>query len=216
MKKILTIGLIVMVALMSITGCSSTSPAEKEAAKAAAPKPEIIDSSYQAWGKEIPDWVTMSRSALEQKDEYEDKYVFKIESPEGESKQGVQMYADNFQAQSELARLISTRVRDKFAGAAAGDMDQLETYMEQVVQVVSESQYSGYRKEDEAWVQRRYFESDGSVDREVYQYMMLYTIPQDVVDEKIEQALENAGGEADSEEKTTAKDRVKEAFESGL
>jgi len=181
-------------------------------------RPDMLDHKNYKWGRDVPEWVVMNPQELEEMDRFEDQYVFKFESPRAQSLQGAELWTRNFQAASQIAQVVRNRVQTKFAGAAAGDMDMLETYMEQVVQSVSDAQFSGYQPVDDYWVQMRYYNDDGSVDEDAYTYLVLYTIPERTLDRMINDALEQAENQdqPDTEEEETARQRVKEAFDNGL
>jgi hypothetical protein len=102
----------------------------------------------------------------------------------------------------------------KFAGAAAGDMNKLEGYMEQVVKSLSDATITGYKQVDNYWVQMRYYKPDGNVDEDAYTYLALYTIPKAVLDELVRKALDEAAvaNRPRSPDEETARKRVKEAF----
>jgi hypothetical protein len=140
--------------------------------------------------------------------------VFKFESPRAKDLQGAELWTKNFTAASEIAQQVKNRVQVKFAGAAAGDMNKLETYMEQVVKSFSDATFAGYKQKDSYWVQMRYYKSDGKVDEEAYTYLALYTIPKDTLDELVRKALDEANNanKPQSPEEQTARKRVQEAF----
>jgi len=123
-----------------------------------------------------------------------------------------------FQLASQIADTVSTRVQSKFAGAAAGDKDALETYMEAVVKSMSNATYSGARKKAEYWWQIRKSTPAGGLE-DTYEYHLLVVVPKDVLDKQIQMALAEAGMSVKpkNEEEKSARDRVKKAFdEDGL
>jgi hypothetical protein len=181
-----------------------------------AEQPDIMDHKNYKFGREIPDWVFMEGFEIEQMRDYRDFYVFKFESPRAQSLQGAQMWARNFQAASELARTIRNRVEVKFAGSAAGDMDRVDEYMEEVVESLSTAEFTGYRPEADYWVQLRYYNADGDVSEEAYTYYVLYTIPRDALDQLVMRALEQADDEEVSAEERRVREEVKDAFADGL
>jgi exoribonuclease II len=115
---------------------------------------------------------------------------------------------------SEIADTVSTRVQSKFAGAAAGDKDALETYLEAVVKSMSNASYSGARKKAEYWWQIRKTTPAGALE-DTYEYHLLVVVPKDVLDKQIQMALAQAGTtvKPKNEEEKTARDRVKKAFD---
>jgi hypothetical protein len=141
-------------------------------------------------------------------------YLFKFMET-GNSVDGLTIWARGFSASSEIARLVSTRVQDKFVGAAAGDKDKLETYLEEVVKSVSEAQYSGAAKVASYWWQIQRADASGNL-VQPFEYYLLYGVPKDQIDQAIKRALAAADEKPASPDEQTARDRVKAAMEGGL
>jgi hypothetical protein len=175
------------------------------------PPPQIIEHKTSDFGGSIPDWVTMTALELEQAEQFKDHYVFIEDHPGGKDLQGLKLWAKNFSAASSIASMVSNRVKSKFVGAAAGDADMLETYMEQVVKSVSEAEFSGLRTNDDFWVRKRYFNQDGTIEKEEYRYLFLLTVPRKSINDAIAMAMD--GVKPDSAEEVTAMDRVKESWD---
>jgi hypothetical protein len=209
---------IVLASLAALGACATTGPNPSDRAVG---EFEVIEHKGTTLGVATPDWVLNAlegSAAVEAMDEYEGQYVIIVDQ-RGESLQGVQTWADNFEAQAEIAQRITTRVEQRFAGAAAGDIDRIETYLEEVVRTVSEAQFSGFASPADWWVHYRWYEEDGrTVDREEYRYIVLYTIERRLLDEQIRTAIENAPvDEPQNDEERTARERVKDAlYEEGL
>jgi hypothetical protein len=208
-------------ALVGCAGGADTTAATSSEPAISAPavkQPDMLDHKNFKWGTQPPEWVTMNVDDLEALDKYKNDYVFKFESPVAQNLQGAELWTRNFTANSEIAGQVRTRVQAKFAGAAAGDMNDLGTYMENTVKSLSDATFSGYRQRDSYWVQMRYYKPDGSPDREGYTYLALYTIPRNVLDKLISDALNGAESaeKPKTENEKTARDRVKEALAEGL
>ncbi len=216
LKRVLM--MVVLVAVFA-AACASAPEAEPERAPVPEPttrRPEMLDHRNYKWGTPVPEWVTMEIDELEQLDQYQGYYVFRFESPRARSLQGAELWTQQFTAQSALTQEVENRVQTRFAGAAAGDLDQVETYMEQVVASVSDATVSGYRRARDYWVKMRYFDPDGNVEEDAYTYVVLYTVPEDTLNRMVQDALDRNDGRVESEEERTVRDRVKEAFERGL
>ena len=114
----------------------------------------------------------------------------------------------------DIARMVATRVESKFAGAAVGDKDMLETYMEQVVKSLSVAEFSRVVIEDEFWIKKQSKKS-GEVE---YRYLFLVTVPKSEIEAAIERVFGDAASKVKpkTEEETAARDRVKEAFKEGF
>ena len=198
-----TLGLVLLVA--GCAGTPDTPAAEFEQASF-----KIIEHKNSTLGGDIPDWTSMDVGELEEDERFDGRYVFRFEET-GKDLAGVKTIADNMRAPSEVARLVSTRVEQVFAGAEVGDQDFVETYFENVVKTVSETEINGLRKYGDFWVHKQYVNEDGSPGEKEYAYYTLYTVEEDIVEELIERAI--AGIDAETEEELTAKDRVRQVLE---
>lgn len=220
MKKILSV-LIVLVLLWAMFGCGGPKVVEPtpkpeptlKPTPPPPPPPQIIEHRNTDFGGGIPDWVDKTAIELEKLPEYEGYYVL-IEDHTGKSREGVEMWAKKFSAMGALAALIQNKVRDKFVGAAAGDKDFIETYMEEVVKSVSEGEFAGFREQDKFWVRKRYFDSDGNVDYEEFRYLFLLTVPKKEIADAVKRAID--GTKPETEEEVSAKERVIEAWGDGF
>ena len=167
MKKILGI-LIVLLSIVAVVGCGSTAPAKPtEPIKPPAPTvkaypPQIIEHKGTAFGRDYPKWMDAALDgpkAVEKLPDYANKYIVVVQEDGGDLT-GAQLAASKLNAQSTVASLISTRVKDTFAGAQVGDKDKIETYMERAVKSVSEATFSGFAMESDWWVKLQTFTSD--------------------------------------------------------
>jgi hypothetical protein len=197
---------IVLVILVGCAGGPPTAPAEFEE-----PSFKIVEYKNSALGAEVPDWVTMDVGELE--DDFEDEYIFRFEQT-GQNLTGVKNIADNMNAPAEVARLVSTRVEQQFAGAQVGDENFVETYFENVVKTVAEAQLNGLRKYGDFWVLKEYYDERGNPTERQYEYYTMYRISAAQVDDLIDRAI--SGLDAQTEEEKTARDRVREILDEGL
>ena len=176
--------------------------------------PQVIEHKNTAFGGTVPEWVFVEPAELEQQETYQEDYVFKFDTT-GKDLDGIKAWASSFEAPKEVSRMVSTRVKNKFAGAQVGDKDMIETYMEEVVKVLSEAEFAGARKAGDFWVYQQYFNDDGTPDKKQYRYLYLYVVPKSMVDDAIERSLEEMGAKSKpkTEEEKTARDRVKQLFD---
>ncbi len=216
MKRIVLVSLAVIAAVLLIVSCGS-SPKNKPPKVEKPPvsiegKPLVIDDQYHG-SRQTPDWIFLEANEMEGKGDYKDLYLFKY-SQQGQDIDGLRLWVRGFSQASEIARVVSTRVQDKFVGAAAGDRDKLETYMEEVVKTVSAAQYSGARKQADYWWQIRRSNTDGTF-TEYYEYHLLFGVPKTQIDQAIKRALDDASGKVKpkSEDEQTARDRVRRVME---
>lgn len=217
-KLVILLALIAPAAALVLVSCASApaTPSNLPAAKESAI--ELIDDQFHE--KKFPDWVKMTANPGDIEDSEAilkgDKgkvYVF-VTTTRGKSLDGVQAWAKNFNMAADISSVVSTRVQSTFAGAAAGDKDKLDGYMEQVVKTMSSATYSGARRKAEYWARIRETAPDGKVS-DYYEYYLMVTIPKDVLDAQIKKAL--ADGDTalkpKTEEEKVARDRVKKALE---
>ena len=97
--------------------------------------------------------------AVEKLPDFADKYIVVVKR--GCDLGGAQLAASKLDAQTTIASLISTRVKDTFAGAQVGDKDKIETYMERAVKSVSEATFTGFAMESDWWAKLQTFTAEG-------------------------------------------------------
>jgi hypothetical protein len=216
MKKTLY-SLMSLILVLAILGCVTPSKAEKEEKPKEVVKVEekveewvIVDHKTKDFGGNIPRWVDKTPLQLQQEDMYKDYYVF-IEDQVGKDLDGIKIWATNFSVNANIARMVATRVQSKFAGAAVGDKDMVETYMENVVKSTSAASFSRVVIEDEFWIKKQ-SKKTGEVE---YRYLFLVTVPRSEIDAAIQRAFAEAqaASKPKTEEEKVARERVKEAFE---
>jgi hypothetical protein len=181
--------------------------------------PKIIEHKLTALGGDVPQWVFdyADGKDLESESGYEGLYVFVFEQT-GKDLEGVKAWTRSFTAATEVARMVQTRVMNKFAGAQVGDKDMVETYMEEVAKILAVAEYAGARKKDDFWIYRQYYDDNGKPDEKSYTYYMLYTVPKEQIDAAIDRALDAQSQQQKpkTEEEQAARERVKELFSEGL
>ena len=205
-------GIVGAVLVLGVIASCASRP-ETRPAEITRPSFRIIEHKNSTLGGDIPDWTSMDVGELEAEERVEGRYVFRFEET-GRSLAGVRTVSDNMNAPSEVARLISMRVEQIFAGAQVGDQDFVETYFENVVLTLAQTDVSGLRKYGDFWVLKEYINQDGSPGRQEYAYYSIYTIERDIVAEQIRRAID--GLDAQTEEEQTARQRVRQIMERGL
>jgi hypothetical protein len=223
-KKMMYVLMFAGLVFLFVTGCGSSGdstkpePIESPQVSSAVRRPDLLDHKNYVFGRDVPEWVMMDQGEIETLDRYKNDYVFKFQSPGAQNLQGAELWTKNFTANSEIAAQIRTRVQAKFAGSAAGDMNDLVSYMENTVKSLSDATFSGYRERENYWIQQRHYKADGSVDRDDFTYYSLYTIPRSTLDQLVNKALNDAdiADKPKTENERTARERVKEAFAEGF
>jgi hypothetical protein len=222
MKHLWKVAIVLVAIGLLFVGCKTKPTPEQERALKVEPQvypPKVIEHKLTALGGDIPEWVFQYANGedLEGKREYKDNYVFVFEQT-GKDLEGVKAWTRSFSAATEVARMVSTRVMNKFAGAQVGDKDMVETYMEEVAKILAVAEYAGARKKDDFWIYRQFYDDNGKPTKKEYTYYMLYTVPQEQIDAAIQRSLDAQSNKdkPKTEEEQTARDRVKELFSEGL
>lgn len=213
---------IVLLAIAVLFACASKpTPQQKEALKVEPQvyPPKVIEHKLTALGGDVPKWVFdyASGEDFEKERDYRDLYVFVFEQT-GKDLEGVKAWTRSFSAATEVARMVSTRVMNKFAGAQVGDKDMVETYMEEVAKILAVAEYAGARKKDDFWLHRQFYDDNGKPTEKIYTYFLFYTVPKEQIDAAIQRSLDsqNQKQKPKTEEEQTARDRVQELFSQGL
>ncbi len=220
MKKILKVLATLMIVAL-VAGCASK-PKTPPPMETKTPPYDILQHKGTTLGVlSPPAWIEaslMGPKAVEKLADYKDKYVVVVDVT-GKDLEGTSLAAQRLNADTEVARYLSIRVKDTFAGAQVGDKDKIETYMERVVKSVSEIRFSGFQRAADWWVQIRWYKPDGrkTWDHDEYRVLQLYTVDREVLNRQLENIL---SGEAAEEPKTPEKERaieaVKQAFYEGF
>jgi hypothetical protein len=219
-KKILTV-LVALIALFAAVGCVS---APAPAAGPSGPQvkvypPQILEHKGTAYGAAQPAWLESALNgpkAVEKLPDYNGQYIVIVEA-EGMDLTGAQLVASRMDAQTKIAQLISTRVKDTFAGAQVGDKDKIDTYMERCVKSASEAKFTGFAELGSTWSKLQTFTSDGKPDKQLYRVIQVWGISKDTLQLQIDKVLKGeAAVEPKTPEKQRAMDMVQQSFFEGF
>jgi len=220
-KKILGI-LVVLLALSLVMGCASkpaTPGVNPPAATIKTYPPQILEHKGTAFGRDYPKWMDAALDgpkAVEKLPDFANKYIVVV-FEDGQDLTGAQLAASRLNAQTTISALISTRVKDTFAGAQVGDKDKIETYMERAVKSVSDATFTGFAMESDWWAKLQTFTSDGKADKQVYRVIQVWGIDKDVLKKQIDNILKGAAAsEPKTEQKQRAMDLVQQSFFDGF
>ncbi|MDP3176876.1 MAG: hypothetical protein Q8M76_03160 [Spirochaetaceae bacterium] len=212
MKKILGI-LAVLVALSALVGCASAPEPipgpviNPDQPVVKAYPPQILEHKGTAFGRDYPKWMDAALDgpkAVEKLSDFSNQYVVVVQQ-DGQDLAGTQLAASRLDAQTTIAAMISTRVKDTFAGAQVGDKDKIETYMERCVKSASEAQFTGFAQLGDWWAKLQTFTSAGKPDKQVYRVIQVWGIDKALLKQQIEAIL---SGEESTEPKTEEKQRA--------
>ena len=220
MKKILGI-LVVLLTLAVVIGCASkpATPTPTATPTVKAFPPQILEHKGTAFGRDYPKWMDAALDgpkAVEKLADFANKYIVVVQE-EGQDLSGAQLAASRLNAQTTISALVSTRVKDTFAGAQVGDKDKIETYMERAVKSVSEATFTGFAMESDWWAKLQTFTADGKADKQVYRVIQVWGIDKDILKKQIEKQLNGAAAaEPKTPEKQRAMDLVQQSFFDGF
>jgi hypothetical protein len=219
-KKIV-VALVVLSLAFAFVGCASKpgSSLNPPAPTVKAYPPQILMHKGTSFGKDYPKWMDAALDgpkAVEKLPDFANKYIVVVEQ-DGQDLTGTQLAAERLNAQTTISSLISTRVKDTFAGAQVGDKDKIETYMERCVKSVSAATFSGFSKESDWWAQLQTFTPEGKPDKQVYRVIAIYGIDKALLQKQIDKLLSDvAKDEPKTEQKQRAMDLVQQSFFDGF
>ncbi len=197
--------LIVLVAAVVIS-CGTKPPLRKGEV--------LIEDKGTAYGVKTPKWVELAIVGgyrdIEKLPDYKDKVVF-IAQFEAQNLQSAQLLAERMQADTEIARYLSTRVKDAFKGANVADADSKNfgAYGERFVASVGEAKFSGFRMEADWWVKVQTYTPENKPDKQVYRVIQLWAIDKNMLQKQFDILFSQmAGGEPATPEQKRAMDLV--------
>ncbi len=229
MKKYLAV-LLVALTIISMVGCVSK-PAVVDTPPAVKPVEtvltfDILEHKGSALGGQPPAWlyayIENGAQGVEKLPEYKGRYVVVLDS-EGNSRQGAQVAMDNMDITSQMAKYMSTRVEQKFAGAQVGDRNELTEYFENVIKLVAAARFSGLEQGPDWWVYLQYYKPGAKtkaaefVERRTYRVIKIYSIDREVLKTQLDKFLNDSEkAVAKTPEKQRAIDSVQNAFYEGF
>jgi hypothetical protein len=219
--KKLVVALVVVSLAFAFVGCASKpgSTLNPPASTVKSYPPQILMHKGTSFGMDYPKWMVPALEgpkSVEKLPDFANKYIVVVEQ-DGMDLTGTQLAAERLNAQTTISALISTRVKDTFAGAQVGDKDKIETYMERCVKSVSQASFSGFSKESDWWAQLQTFTPEGKPDKQVYRVIAIYGIDKDLLKKQIDALLKDAAkDEPKTEQKQRAMDLVQQSFFDGF
>lgn len=186
-----------LIAALVLAASCVSAPPEPPALVTNTPPYDILQHAGTTLGvTQLPSWVTVAlqgAKAVEKLPDYKGQYVVVVDVT-GKDLEATKMAAGLLNAQTEISRYLSLRVKETFSGAQVGDKDKIETYMERVVKSVSDIQFSGFQKAADWWVEYRWYKDAAKkrIDHDEYRVFQLYTIDKDVLQTQLDKILADA------------------------
>jgi hypothetical protein len=143
----------------------------------------------------MPAWVgaaLQGAKAVEKLPDYQGQFVVVVDVT-GKDLEATRMQANLLNAQTEIARYLSLRVKETFSGAQVGDKNKIEDYMERVVKSVADVRFSGFQKAADWWVQYRWYKDQNKrkIDRDEFRVFQLYTVDKSILSDQLNRILDN-------------------------
>ncbi|MDR1444988.1 MAG: hypothetical protein LBI94_08940 [Treponema sp.] len=155
-----------------------------------------VDYQGAVTGSEIPAWVQSAIDfdtvSLQKLPEFEGKIVV-VDYGVGQNLELLRSLVNNFNVQGTVARRITNYVEANFGGEQLGDKNTAEnrSFVEEVVAAFSRVEINGLAREKEYWVKLRTIDRGKKTENEQYYYYVLYSIPEQLLNEQISRAMEN-------------------------
>jgi hypothetical protein len=174
-----------------------------------------VDYQGAVTGSEIPAWVQAAidfdTQALQGLPGFEGKVAI-VDYGVGQNLELLRSLVNNFNVQASVARRISNYVEANFGGEQLGDKNSEEnrSFVEEVVATFSRVEINGLAKEKEYWVKLRTIDRGRRTESEQYYYYVLYSIPEQILNEQIARAMNNIPAKTRDQEEIRA--NVEEAM----
>jgi len=159
----------------------------------------LLEDKGTAYGIKTPKWVEMavvgSYRDIEKLSDFKNKTVF-IAQFEAQNLQSAQLLAERMQADTEITRYLSTRVKDAFKGANVADADSKNfgAYGERFVTSVGEAKFSGFRMDADWWVKVQTYTPENKPDKQIYRVIQLWAIDDTMLQKQFDILLSQLAG----------------------
>ncbi|MDR3173934.1 MAG: hypothetical protein LBU19_06775 [Treponema sp.] len=164
-----------------------------------------VDYQGAVTGSEIPAWVQAAIDfdtvSLQKLPGLEGKIAV-VDYGVGQNLELLRSMVNNFNIQASVSRRISNYVEANFGGEQLGDKNTAEnrSFVEEVVSTFSQVRISGLAKEKEYWVKLRTIDRGKKTESEQYYYYVLYSIPEQALNEQIARAMSNISAKTKDQE----------------
>ena len=199
-------------ALMMVS-CAST---PKSKAKDISPTVEIVEHKGTAWGVEQPVWVSQIIGTVNQKDLRKalgltDKKIWVL-TRSGSDLEFLQNWVDQVDARAEIASAINQRIEDLVTAELKGSDSKIESReLERISKRAANVNTAGLEKETDWWTKTRQLDvgvkkaKDDSDYRYQYNYLVIYSMSEDLFKKQLNISLENIKNEIPNAEELIRK-----------
>lgn len=197
--KTTKIAMIVLVGTILLASCAST-PKTKSKAKDISPTVEIVEHKGTAWGIDQPSWVaevigTVNQKSLCKALGLTDKKIWVL-TRSGEELEFLQNWVDQVDARSEIAAAINQRIEDTVIAELRGSDSKIDSKeLERISKRAANVNTAGLEKETDWWTKTRQVNVDDSEYTYQYNYLVIYSMNEDVFRKQLNISLENIKNE---------------------
>ena len=139
----------------------------------------VTDHKNNSLGLGIPEWAdrflddgALGLRAIEANME---SYLF-IARSGGNNFNALNLWRDGFNAELDFPRLAGARIEARFGMGVHFPDEEYGPYYEALIRAVSDARWTGMIKEDDFWIQRRFFEDEEEPAREDWEFFILVII----------------------------------------
>jgi outer membrane murein-binding lipoprotein Lpp len=188
-------------AALLLAGCASTQTESNLEDISNDVKTQIIEHQGTAWGTDVPSWVSAVQSASNQKALSKalgitDKKIWVLQKS-GSNLDFLQTWVDQVDARAEIASSIKQTVGDAVRAELTGESSSSDAEIEKTVQRYSERvsavTLAGLEKEQSFWTKTRRQEVDSDEYKIQYNYLVIYSMDEDLFEKQLKAAMENIG-----------------------
>lgn len=180
--------IIFLIILLFISGCAGTPKIEPQEIAIGNQSIFIVEHKESAAGKEIPEWVTGDPAVVEDLPEFSKDYLFIFRNT-GSNLVEMDIWMENFQADSRIAEIIVERTLKKFNSSSIENRSTVQPFIEETSQILEVAEYVGTRKMDDFWLLEQIIGEDDKPAENVYKFYLLYVVPRDQVNSALMLAL---------------------------
>ena len=179
--------------------CAST-PKTKSKAKDISPTVEIVEHKGTAWGIDQPAWVaevigTVNQKSLCKALGLTDKKIWVL-TRSGEELEFLQNWVDQVDARSEIAAAINQRIEDTVIAELRGSDSKIDSKeLERISKRAANVNTAGLEKETDWWTKTRQVNVDDSEYTYQYNYLVIYSMNEDLFKKQLNLSLENIKNE---------------------
>lgn len=193
MKKIgwIIVGIFI---LFVIVGCASTK------LKDATGEIQLIEHKGSAWGTGLPSWIsTVTEKSSDQKSlekalGLKNKKIWILQK-KGENLDFLKAWVDQVDARADIAASVNQVVRDIILAQQFGTKEEMEQEVKQYSGRFAETALNGLVRETDWWSRTRQLPVGAEEYTTQYNYMVIYSMDEDLFEKHIKDAYEDSENE---------------------